>query len=170
MPRKSKYETNILPRLEEIEAWARDGVSEEEMARRLNVAYSTFRKYKETFSALSAPLARTRDYVDLVEMVGAYKKRAMGYSYTETKKVYEIEKDPAGNEIRVLKGIQETEKHVPGDPRAMENWLRIRQPELWGQIQAADGAAPVYLMEGKETIVEAEIVEEVPNGSGKENG
>ena len=40
------------------------------MARRLNVAYSTFRKYKAMFPALSAPLARTREYVDLVEIVG----------------------------------------------------------------------------------------------------
>lgn len=170
MPRRSKYETNILPRLEEIEAWARDGVPEDEMARRLSVAYSTFRRYKEQYSALSAPLARTREYVDLVEMVGAYKKRAMGYTYTETKRVYEIEKDPAGKEIKVLKGIQETQKHVPGDPRAMENWLRIRQPELWGQIQAPDSVMPVYLMEGKERIIESEVIEEASDGSGTENG
>lgn len=160
MPRKSKYETNILPRLKEIEAWARDGVPEDEMARRLNVAYSTFRKYKQMFSALSAPLARTRDYVDLVEMVGAYKKRAMGYSYTETKKIYKVATDDEGRQIKVLDAIQETEKHVPGDPRAMENWLRIRQPELWGQIQAPEGSQPVYMIESREAVVEAQVIED----------
>ena len=168
MPRKSKYETNIKPRLEEIEAWARDGVPEDEMARRLNVAYSTFRRYKQEFSALSAPLARTREYVDLVEMVGAYKKRAMGYSYKETKKIYKVTTDDDGREIRVLDAIQETEKHVPGDPRAMENWLRIRQPDLWGQIQAPEGARPVYITQEREELIEAEVVEEAIYGSGEE--
>lgn len=168
MPRKSKYETNIKPRLEEIEAWARDGVPEDEMARRLNVAYSTFRRYKQEFSALSAPLARTREYVDLVEMVGAYKKRAMGYSYKETKKIYKVTTDDDGREIRVLDAIQETEKHVPGDPRAMENWLRIRQPDLWGQIQAPETARPVYITQEREELIEAEVVEEAIYGSGEE--
>ena len=167
MPRKSKYERNIEPRLEEIEAWARDGVSEEEMARRLGVAYSTFRKYKEMYSALSAPLARTREYVDLVEMVGAYKKRAMGYTYTETKRIFKVTKTDDGREIRQLEGIQETEKHVPGDPRAMENWLRIRQPELWGQIQAPDTERPVYITQEREELIEAEVIEEVMDASAK---
>ncbi|MBQ9632064.1 MAG: transposase [Lachnospiraceae bacterium] len=163
MPRKSKYESNILPRLDEIEAWARDGVPEEDMARRLNVAYSTFRKYKEMYSALSAPLARTREYVDLVEMVGAYKKRAMGYEYTETKKIFTATVVD-GKEVRQLKEIQETKKHVPGDPRAMENWLRIRQPELWGQIQAPEGNTPALVMNAKEELIEAEVIESEENG------
>ena len=167
MPRKSKYERNIAPRLEEIEAWARDGVSEEVMARRLSVAYSTFRKYKETFPALSAVLARTREYVDLVEMVGAYKKRAMGYTYTETKRIFKVTSTDDGREVRVLDSIQETERHVPGDPRAMENWLRIRQPELWGQIQAPDGASPAFMLQEREEILESQIIE-VTDAAGKD--
>lgn len=167
MPRKSKYETNILPRLQEIEAWARDGVPEEVMARRLNVAYSTFRKYKQDYSALSAPLARTREYVDLVEMVGAYKKRAMGYNYTETKRIYKVTTTDDGREIRILEGIQEIEKHVPGDPRAMENWLRIRQPETWGTIQAPENETPVIMVQEQEQLIESDVVEVDEDGSGK---
>ena len=42
-----RYREVVEPRLDEIKAWARDGVSEEEMAKRLGIAYSTFRNYKD---------------------------------------------------------------------------------------------------------------------------
>lgn len=160
MPRKSKYDAYIAPRFDEIEAWARDGVSEEDMARRLQVAYSTFRTYKDKYPAFSALLTRTRDYVDLVEMVGAYKKRAMGYMVTETKKIYKTTVDSNGNEVQVLAEVQEIQKHVPGDPRAMENWLRVRQPDLWGHVQDTDEMRPVYITHEREELIESEVIED----------
>ncbi len=131
---KDKYKTHVLSRFKEIEAWCRDGISEKKIAKNLGIAYSTFREYKDKYSALSALLARTKDYVDLVEMVGAYKKRAEGYDTIETKKEYAYIFDEAtGKTKKVLVKETEQTKHVPGDPRAMENWLRIRQRALWGE-------------------------------------
>ena len=75
---KNKYDTNVKPRLAEIEAWARDGVPEKQMIKALGVSVDAFYRYKKEHNELKDILARTKDYVDKVEMVGAYKRRAEG--------------------------------------------------------------------------------------------
>lgn len=137
---KSKYETNVKPRLAEIEAWARDGVPESKMMVALGVGRESFYRYKKEHSELSNILARTKEYVDKVEMVNAYKKRAEGYTTEEWTRVWEWRPDSeTGEMVRML--VKETcsQKHVPGDARAMENWLRLRQRLDWGDVQQDDG-------------------------------
>ena len=46
---RGKYDTHVGPRLEEIKAWAGDGMTEEEIAKNFGVAYSTFREYKNKY-------------------------------------------------------------------------------------------------------------------------
>lgn len=47
-----------------IEEWARDGLINEQIAKNLGVAYSTFREYKNKHSALSAALKKRKEVVD----------------------------------------------------------------------------------------------------------
>lgn len=130
--RKTKYEKFVLPRLPEIEAWCREGVSEENIANNLGIAYSTFRLYRDKYSALSAVLVRTRAYTDDVVVTSAYLKRVAGYDVTERKKEYIYVKNEATGEYeKILFKETEQEKHIPADPRAAEFWLTNRQPEKW---------------------------------------
>ena len=55
---KSKWETHVKDRLIEVEGWARDGLTDEQIAKNLGIAYSTLREYREKYSALSAALKR----------------------------------------------------------------------------------------------------------------
>lgn len=64
MARPSKYETHVAPRLSEVADWVRNGATDEEVAKMLGIAYSTLREYKNEFSAFSAVLKETKDYVD----------------------------------------------------------------------------------------------------------
>lgn len=132
---KSKYETNVLPRFEEIEAWCRDGLSEEQIAHNLGIAYSTFKVYKNEQTALSSLLTRTKAYVDDVVVVPAYLKRITGYTATEWRREYACRVDPATGEItRTLMKETSQERHVPGDPRAAEFWLCNRNPQKWKRV------------------------------------
>ncbi len=164
---KGKYESNVLPRLDEIEAWARDGVSDEDIARNLAVAYSTFRRYKETHQALSAALARGKDYVDNVIVTNAYLRRITGYDTTETRREYVYVQDPGGGEpVRMLSKETEQVRHIPGDPRAAEFWLVNRQKLKWRRtdkdLTTNDG-------EGADTgVVELPAVMERPAPPGEE--
>ena len=131
---KSKYETNVAPRLTEVEGWARNGVSDEDIAHNLGVAYSTFRKYKEANAALSAALARGKEVVDL-EVEGALLKRCMGYNARVAKhyKVKTIDYDENGKKLCEREELKEVydEVHIPADTTAQMFWLTNRKKKDW---------------------------------------
>ena len=81
--RKSKYETHILPYLELVEAWFRDGATEREIAKKLGVAYSTFQSYK-VFPEFSDSLKKSRELAD-VRVENALFKSAVGFEYEEVR-------------------------------------------------------------------------------------
>ena len=131
---KSKYETNVAPRLTEVEGWARNGVSDEDIAHNLGVAYSTFRKYKEANAALSAALARGKEVVDL-EVEGALLKRCMGYNARIARhyKVKTIDYDENGKKLCEREELKEVydEVHIPADTTAQMFWLTNRKKKDW---------------------------------------
>lgn len=63
---KNKWETHIEPYLLEIESWAMQGASEQEIADKLSVSYATFRKYAKSRAELSSILARAKQHVEKV--------------------------------------------------------------------------------------------------------
>lgn len=132
--RKNKYETHVKPHLKEIEEWC-NTMTEQQIAKRLGVAYSSWNQYKLDFPELSESIKKGR--TDLVtELRSALIKRAKGFSYTETKVVEEGGK-PVKTEV--------VTKIQPPDVAALnlclknydsDNWandpqmLRIREREL----------------------------------------
>jgi len=129
--RKSKYHTHVEPRLKEIEAWARNGLTDEQIAKNLGVAYSTFRKYKDEYPAFSAALKKGKEVVD-IEVENALLKRALGYEYEEVKTLIE-EVDG-----KRKKKIEKTTKHVPADVSAAIFWLRNRKGFVWSNRDAIE--------------------------------
>ncbi len=119
---KTKYETVVLPNLKLIERWKRDGASEEEIAKRLGIAYSTFNLYKSQKSELSEVLKKGAEIVD-TEVENALLKRALGYDYDETTK----ERNDSG-ELIVTKVVH---KQVVPDVTAQIYWLKNRCPKKW---------------------------------------
>lgn len=45
---KNKWDTHIKPYMKEIESWAQQGVPQKEIAAKLGISYTTFRKYIKT--------------------------------------------------------------------------------------------------------------------------
>ena len=121
MARPSKYETHVAPRLEEVRDWCRNGATDEEIAKRLGIAYSTFKEYKNEFSAFSAVLKESKEFVDM-QVENALLKRALGYSYEEiTKEVDEVGR----------RKVKTVTKQVVPDVTAQIFWLKNRRPEKW---------------------------------------
>lgn len=112
---KSKYFTHVEPKLILIEGWARDGLTDEQIAKNLGIAYSTFREYKNKYSALSAALKKGKEVIDY-QVENALLKRALGYEYEEV--TYEHGEETK----RVL-------KHVVPDTTAQIFWLKNRKPQ-----------------------------------------
>lgn len=119
---KGKYQEWLEPEgLLKIEGWARDGLTDEQIANNMGIAYSTLREWRDSYSALSAALKRGKEVVDrMVE--NALLKRALGYEYEEVSEKFE------GG---VLTERKVTKKQVAPDTTAQIFWLKNRKPIDW---------------------------------------
>ena len=78
---KSKYETHVKDKLILVEGWARDGLTEEQIAHNLGISYSTLKEYKNKHSALLTALKRGKEVVDY-EVENALYKAAINGNVT----------------------------------------------------------------------------------------
>ena len=134
----AKYEEWLEPEgLLLIEGWARDGLTEEQIAHNMGVSYSSLKNWKNEHLAILTALKKGKEVVDR-EVENALLKRAKGYTATEqvvtSRKVVEY-KD--GKRIKEISEpcVIEVEKHYPPDVTADIFWLKNRKPEQWRDKQ-----------------------------------
>lgn len=133
--RKSKYQTHVEPKLFEVECWARDGLIDEQIAKNLGVAYSTFRTYINKFPALSAALKKGKEVIDY-EVENALLKRALGYRYNEiTREPVDQRNEETGEMETVMMETKIVTKEVVPDTTAQIFWLKNRKPNDWRDKQ-----------------------------------
>lgn len=132
--RKNKYHSHVEPKLLLIEAWARDGTIDEDIAKKLGVAYSTFRVYVDKYPALSAALKRGKEVAD-IEVENALFRRAIGYQYDEVTKELKTIVDEEKGVIDVLVETKRVTKEVQPDVAAQIFWLKNRRPDKWRDKQ-----------------------------------
>ena len=143
--KRGKYYTHVEPKLILVEGWARDGLIDEQIAKNLGIAYSTFREYKNKHLALSAALKKGKEVIDY-EVENSLLKKAMGYNaeVAKTIKVKEVYYDEQGRrcEKEQLKTAVD-EVHIPADTTAQIFWLKNRRPDKWrdrpAQVQKDQG-------------------------------
>lgn len=119
--RKSKYFTHVEPRLEEIQEWAKKGLTEAEMCDLLGVGVSTFAVYKLEHQELVETLKTGKQFADdLVEQ--ALYKSAIGYYYEE--------------EAVTNKGeVVSVKKYSKPNITAQIFWLKNRRKDDWRDKQ-----------------------------------
>lgn len=122
----NKYETLVKPRLKEIEEWRRIGWTESEIAKELGVNRDTFCRYKKIYPELSDTI-KSKNATLVEDLRGALVRRAKGYQYVETKKIYE--RDDSG-QLRHVR-TEETTKSQPADVAALNLALKNFDRENW---------------------------------------
>ena len=131
-----RYREVVEPRLDEIKAWARDGVSEEEMAKRLGIAYSTFRNYKDMNLAFSAALKKNKEHYDN-QVVDSLHKSTIGgvVELTIPMKIKKTFFNKFGKKEREEEEIVyvKTQEYIRPDTMAQMYWLNNRQGFKWKQ-------------------------------------
>lgn len=113
-----------------IEAWSRNGLTQEQIAKNMGVALSTLNDWKKKFPDISNALKRGKEVVDF-EVENSLLKRAMG---TTTKEVIK-ERDENGNMVVV----KEIVKEIPPDVTAIIFWLKNRMKNEWRTNPTPDG-------------------------------
>ena len=111
--------------LMKLEAWARDGLTDEQISHNMGCNIRTFYVWKKDHPQIDAALRAGKEVVD-IQVENALYKRAIGYDYEEVKTI--IETMPDGEERQ---RAERTRKHVPGDTTAQIFWLKNRKPIEW---------------------------------------
>lgn len=119
---KGKYQKWLEPDgLTLLEGWARDGLTDEQLAQKIGVSCSTLYSWKAKYPEISEALKKGKEVVD-VQVENALLKRALGYEYQE-QRVEISDKDG--------KKVVQTIKHVAPDVGAAAFWLKNRRPDKW---------------------------------------
>ena len=119
---KAKYVEWLTPEgLLKIEGWARDGLTDEQIAKNMGVSVSTLNNWKNMHPDILESLKRGKEVVDR-QVENALLKRALGYEYEEVKEKFE---DGEITERTV------TKKEVVPDTTAQIFWLKNRKPDKW---------------------------------------
>lgn len=130
--RKGRYEEWLTEDgLTRLTGWARDGLTNIQIAQNIGVGERTFSEWVIRFPAISAALKKGKEPVD-IQVENALLRRALGYDYEET--ITEVE-DLGGG--RTKKHVRKVTKHVPADTTAQIFWLKNRKPKQWREKMEA---------------------------------
>lgn len=119
---KGKYADWITEEgLLKIEGWARDGLTDEQIAENMGIKRQTLYEWKKKYTDISDTLKKGKEVVDR-QVENALLKRALGYQYKEITK--------EGGVI-----TKEVTKEVHPDTTAQIFWLKNRKPAEWRDKQ-----------------------------------
>ena len=134
MERSNSFEGIIESHLDQIEAWIEGNNTDKEIAIKLGVAYSTYRKYKTSNAALKGRIATAKDKKSQ-EVEKAVYKKCLGYKYTEevvTKiKIEVLAEDKKTILVQESVVVSEVKKYSGPDLGAQKFYLTNRSFANW---------------------------------------
>jgi transposase len=117
-----KYQEWLEPEgLLKVEGWARDGLTDEQIAHNMGISVATLYNWKNEHLEILEALKRGKEVVDR-QVENALLKRALGYEYEEISEKYEL---------GILTERKVTKKQVVPDTTAQIFWLKNRKPSDW---------------------------------------
>ena len=110
-----------------LEGWARDGLTEEQIANNIGISRQSLWEWKKKEVDILNALKKGKEVVD-IEVENALLKRALGYSYKEVTK--EQVKNPITGQYEMMI-TKEVTKEVQPDTTAQIFWLKNRRKQQW---------------------------------------
>ncbi|KYG28169.1 helix-turn-helix domain-containing protein [Alkalihalobacillus trypoxylicola] len=121
---KGKYHDWLTEEgLIKIEGWARDGLTDEQIAHNIGITKSTLYEWKNKYAEFSDALKNGKEVVDR-QVENALLKRALGFHYQE--------------EVALPSGVEKVTRYEKPDVTAAIFWLKNRKPETWRNKENVD--------------------------------
>ena len=140
---KGKYqewleENNLI----KLEAWARNGFTDEQLANNMGINVATLYTWKKKYGEINEALKRGKEVVD-IEVENSLLKAAKGY-FVDEEKQYISEVNGV-----VTKRKEITKKYIAPNTTAQIFWLKNRKPIEWRDknIVELDGEERVIIVD-----------------------
>lgn len=183
---KGKYQDWITKEgLLKLEGWARDGLTDEQIAYNIGIRRETLYQWEKRFPNISNALKKGKVVVDR-QVENALFKRALGYSTTEKQiapvelsdEEYNFNKAKAVNEFKMKHPeatdddiadfaahvpktknvvVRQVEKDVPPDTTAIIFWLKNRKPESWRDKQDVNLGGNIGVRRSMKNLTDEEL-------------
>lgn len=122
-----------------LEAWARDGLTDEQIAGNMGITVRSLYNWKKRSILIFQSLKTGKEVAD-IEVENALRKKALGFRETEqvvsSRRVVEYDE---GKRVREVTEpvVTQVEKYYPPDTTAQIFWLKNRKPDKWRDKQEA---------------------------------
>nr|WP_315022915.1 hypothetical protein [uncultured Aminipila sp.] len=137
---RCRYLTRVKPRFVEIESWLRNGMSDKDVAKRLGIAYSTLRLYRDKYEEFEEIMNTSKSYANASVESALYRKAA-GFTVKirEPVKLKELHYDERGKKVETERiEMVETEKYFPPEFSSIAFYLTNREPDKWAYNKNKD--------------------------------
>ena len=104
-----------------LEGWARDGLTNEQIAHNIGINVKTLYDWQNKKEIIRETLKKGKEVVD-IQVENALFKRALGYTITITEQ--KVDKDGCVHDLK-------KDVHIPGDVTAQIFWLKNRKAKEW---------------------------------------
>ena len=139
---KGKYEYWLTEEgLLLLEAWARDGLTDEQIANKMGISRKTLYEWSKKYGDICNTLKKGKEIAD-IQVENALFKKTQGYN-AKIKKAFKVKeilyKD--GKKVKEIEKIEyaEDEVHIPADTTAQIYWLNNRRPDKWRNKPSNNG-------------------------------
>ena len=184
---KGKYREWITDEgLLKLQGWARDGLTDEQIAYNIGIRRETLYQWENRFPNISNALKKGKEVVDRQVESSLY-KRANGYMTTDhqykvvdiddnvlwakrkrAENQYKIDHPEATEEEIKIYGIEhvktrerieifQNEREVPPDTTAIIFWLKNRKPEAWRDKQDVNLGGDVNIRRSMKNLTDDEL-------------
>lgn len=146
---KGKYqewleEDNLI----KLEAWARNGLTDEQIANNMGIVTSTLYAWKNRYKEISEALKRGKEVVD-IEVENSLLKAAKGY-FVDEEKTYISEVNGV-----VTKRKEITKKYIAPNTTAQIFWLKNRKPIEWrDKVFSENYNVDKVIIEGEDDLID----------------
>lgn len=124
-PKIDTYESEYW--LLKIKGWARDGLSEEQIAYNMGISYNTLKRWKKLSEPIASALKEAKDVADR-KVENALFKAAVGYTYDEVTEERKFNPKTQQYEMVVTKIVHKT---LLPQTTAQIFWLKNRKQNEW---------------------------------------
>lgn len=129
---KGKYEEWISPDgLLLIESFARDGLTDEEICKKIGVSKPSFYDWIKRFPNFLNALKKGRQPVNAIVEKTFFEEKLKGRFVKEKTVEKTIHRDADGNITSSSEHIKETDHYIPADTTAMLFYMKCRMPDKY---------------------------------------